>query len=70
MDGASNSFNSGASLILTNSEGVVAKYGLRCAFKASNNQAEYGALLVGLRITKELGVMKYKAFTDSQLVVS
>ena len=58
-----------ASLILTNSEGVVTEYVLRFDFKASNNQAEYEALLASLKMTKELEIDSLKVFTDSQLIV-
>lgn len=65
MDGASNSLGSGAGLILTNSEGVVAKNTLCFLFKATNNQSEYEALLVGLKIIEELGVKYPRVFIDS-----
>ena len=69
MDGASNEQGSGARLILKSLEGVVAEYALRFSFKTFNNQAEYEALIVGLRIAKDLKVDKLRAFSDSQLVV-
>ncbi|XP_073098830.1 uncharacterized protein [Elaeis guineensis] len=69
IDGASNAQGSGAGLILTNSEEVVTEYALRFNFKASNNQAKYEALLVGLKIAKELEIYSLKVFTDSQLIV-
>ena len=69
IDGASNAQGSGAGFLLTNSDGVVTEYALRFDFKASNNQAEYEALLAGLRMTRELGVDSLRAFSDSQLIV-
>ncbi|XP_073112259.1 uncharacterized protein [Elaeis guineensis] len=69
IDGASNAQGIGASLILTNSEGVVTKYALRFDFKVSNNQAEYETLLVSLKMAKELEIDSLKVFTDSQLIV-
>ena len=42
---------------------------LRFGFKSSNNEAEYEALLVGLRLAKELKVGLLQIFSDSQLVV-
>ena len=68
VDGASNSGGSGAGLILANGDGVVAECALRFQFPATNNQAEYEALLAGLRVSRELGVTNLKAFSDSQLV--
>ncbi|XP_073103852.1 uncharacterized protein [Elaeis guineensis] len=69
IDGALNAQGSGAGLILTNSERVVTEYVLRFDFKASNNQAEYEALLVSLKIAKELEIDSLKVFIDSQLIV-
>ena len=53
---------------MAKSKGVVTESALRLAFDAFNNQTEYEALLVGLRITQELGVKRLKAFIGSQLV--
>ena len=38
-------------------------------FKASNNEAEYGAFLVGLRTVLCLGAWDVEIYFDSQLVV-
>jgi ribonuclease HI len=38
-------------------------------FPCSNNEAKYEALLVGLRVAKELGVKKLQVFGDSELVI-
>ncbi|GJU86859.1 reverse transcriptase domain-containing protein [Tanacetum coccineum] len=43
---------SGARLILTNPEGTKFTYALRFRFEATNNEAEYEALIAGLRIAK------------------
>ena len=69
IDGASNARGSGAGFLLTNSEGVVTEYALRFDFKASNNQAEYEALLTVLRVVKELRIDSLRVFSDSQLIV-
>jgi ribonuclease HI len=45
------------------------RYVLRLHFSASNNMAEYEALVNGLRITVELGVRRLDARGDSQLVI-
>ncbi|GJW48654.1 reverse transcriptase domain-containing protein [Tanacetum coccineum] len=47
---------SGAGLILTNPEGMEFTYALRFEFTATNNEAEYEALLAGLRIAARMGV--------------
>ncbi|XP_073099648.1 uncharacterized protein [Elaeis guineensis] len=69
IDGASNAQGSGAGLILTNFEGLVIEYALRFNFKVLNNQAEYEAFLIGLKIAKELEIYSLKVFTDAQLIV-
>nr|GEU42224.1 reverse transcriptase domain-containing protein [Tanacetum cinerariifolium] len=47
---------SGARHILTNLEGIEFTYALRFQFAASNNEAEYEALIAGLRIAARMGV--------------
>jgi len=70
VDGASNATGCGAGLMLAEPDGHAIEYALRFSFHASNNQAEYEALLAGLRIAKDLGVQQLRAFSDSQLVVN
>ena len=41
---------------------------LRFAFKASNNQAEYEALIVGMVLAKEMGAQNLLVKSDSQLI--
>ncbi|MCI51250.1 putative gag polyprotein, partial [Trifolium medium] len=43
---------------------------LRFAFKASNNQAEYEALIAGMKLAKEMEVKDLRAKSDSQLVTN
>ncbi|XP_073112333.1 uncharacterized protein [Elaeis guineensis] len=69
IDGASNAQGSGASFLLTSSEGVVTEHALRFDFKASNNQAEYEALVAGLKLALELEIDRLQVFSDSQLIV-
>ena len=45
-------------------------YALHFRFQESNNEAEYEALLAGLRLAKELKVNHLKVHSDSQLVVN
>nr|XP_027075928.1 uncharacterized protein LOC113699782 [Coffea arabica] len=69
MDGASSKEGSGAGLLLTSPTGEELTYALRFDFSASNNEAEYEALLTGLRIAYQMGITAIKARSDSQLVV-
>ena len=43
---------------------------LRFGFQASNNEAEYETLIMGLKLEKELRVCNLKVHSDSQLVVN
>ncbi|KAM2816798.1 hypothetical protein COP1_040994 [Malus domestica] len=60
----------GAGLVLTTSDKVAMEYAICFKFKASNNEAEYEALIAGLRLAKHLGVKRIDIFSDSQLVVN
>ena len=46
------------------------EYAIRIGFKATNNEVEYMALLVGLRAMTELGVEFLDVYSDSQLRVN
>ncbi|XP_062005650.1 uncharacterized protein LOC133722800 [Rosa rugosa] len=70
VDGASNKKTSGTGILLISPDDQVYKYALKFAFKASNNAAEYEALIAGLQIARELGVQHLSIFSDSQLVVN
>nr|GEW01801.1 reverse transcriptase domain-containing protein [Tanacetum cinerariifolium] len=59
-DGSSCVDGSGARLILTNPEGVEFTYALRFQFAASNNEADYEALIAGLRIAAWMRVKDVK----------
>ena len=69
IDGASNTQGSGAGLILTSLEGIDIEYALRFRFRASNNEAEYEAVIVGLNLAHSLEVNQLEVCSDSQLVV-
>nr|GEU95398.1 reverse transcriptase domain-containing protein [Tanacetum cinerariifolium] len=61
---------SGAGLILTNPEGVEFTYTPRFQFAASNNEAEYEALVAGLRIAMQMRVKNVQVNVDSKLVAN
>ncbi|GJS06255.1 reverse transcriptase domain-containing protein [Tanacetum coccineum] len=59
-----------AGLILTNPEGMEFTYALRFRFDATNNEAEYEALIAGLKIAEQLGVKNLQVNVDSRLVAN
>ncbi|XP_020201881.1 uncharacterized protein LOC109787736 [Cajanus cajan] len=67
VDGSSNSQGSGAGIILEGPRGITLEQSLRFQFKASNNQAEYEALLAGLRLAEDMGASRVKCRTDSKV---
>ncbi|GAV81621.1 RVT_3 domain-containing protein [Cephalotus follicularis] len=70
VDGSSCLTGSGAGLVLTSQDGWTLEYALRFKFKATDNEAEWEALIAGLTIAKHLDVQKIEASSDFQLVVS
>ncbi|XP_058764162.1 uncharacterized protein LOC131637579 [Vicia villosa] len=70
VDGASSNSGSGAGIILENDEGLIIEVSLVLSFTTSNNQAEYEALLAGLRLAEDVGAREVMIYTDSQLVAS
>jgi ribonuclease HI len=69
FDGSLMKTRAGAGLLFISPIGEHVRYVLRLHFPASNNVAEYEALVNGLRITVELGVRRLDAHGDSQLVI-
>ena len=65
VDGASNAQGSGAGLILTSPEGIDIEYALRFGFQASNNEAEYEAVIAGLNLAHSLEVDQLEVYSDS-----
>jgi ribonuclease HI len=69
FDGSLMKTGAGAGLLFISPLEKHLRYVLRLHFPASNNVAEYEALVNGLRIAIELGVRRLDALGDSQLVI-
>src|SRR3954467_7132082 len=69
FDGSKMRTGLGAGIVLTSPKGDMLKYALQIHFAASNNVAEYEALVHGLRLAKELGIRRILCYGDSDLVV-
>ncbi|XP_024009486.1 uncharacterized protein LOC112084569 [Eutrema salsugineum] len=70
VDGSASKHGSGVGICLESPTHEVIEQSFRLAFQASNNEAEYEALIAGLRLAKEIGVKKIQAYCDSQLVAN
>ncbi|XP_034218821.1 uncharacterized protein LOC117630185 [Prunus dulcis] len=70
VDGSANQQGCGAGLVLTTPDGQKIEYALRFDFRTSNNEAEYEALLAGLRLAKSMNAKQIRIHSDSQLIVN
>ncbi|GFY91230.1 hypothetical protein Acr_07g0014260 [Actinidia rufa] len=59
VDGSSNQHGCGAGLVIRAPSGEQMEYAIRMGFQATNNEAEYEALLAGLRVATELGAQSF-----------
>ena len=56
-------------LVLVSLERITIEKSLRLGFSATNNEAEYEALLEGMSIVQKLGGKAVNMFSDSRLIV-
>ncbi|KMT08060.1 hypothetical protein BVRB_6g144140 [Beta vulgaris subsp. vulgaris] len=70
VDESSTTNGCGAGIIFQSPEGDKFEYAMKFQFQASNNEAEYEALLAGIKMCKAAGALEIEAKTDSLLVVS
>ncbi|KAJ9542277.1 hypothetical protein OSB04_028783 [Centaurea solstitialis] len=70
VDGSSNVRGSRLGVVLKSSQGGNMMYFIRCEFKATNNEAEYEALITGMDIAPKLGAKHLHVRSDSLLVVN
>jgi hypothetical protein len=69
FDGSLMNAGEGAGLLFISPLGEHMRYAVRLHFLASNNMAEYEALLCGLRISIEMGIKRLNIMGDSQLMI-
>jgi ribonuclease HI len=60
----------GAGVLLISPTGEQLKYVLQIFWKVSNNEAEYEALLHGLRLAASLGIKRLLGYSDSTVVIN
>ncbi|XP_074336077.1 uncharacterized protein LOC141673246 [Apium graveolens] len=70
VDGAVNNGGAGAGIVLVSPEGHHLMSAIHFKFYATNNDAEYEALINGLKIALEMGVRNLITKSDSELVVN
>jgi hypothetical protein len=69
FDGFKTIHGLGARIVLTSPKNDQLRYVLQIHFAASNNVAEYEALVHGLKVSKEIGIRRIMCFGDSDLVI-
>ena len=69
VDRATNQRGSRVWLVLVSPEKITIEKSLRLSFSATNNEAEYEALLMGMMMVQKMRGKAVKVFSDSKLVV-
>ena len=69
VDGVANQRGSGVGIILTSPEKTIIEKSLRLGFSATNNKAEYEALLQGMAMMQKMGGKIVEMFSDSRLII-
>ena len=69
VDGATNQQGSEVGLVLVSPEKITIEKSLRLGFLATNNEAEYEALLMGMMMVQKMGGKTMKVYSYSKLVV-
>jgi ribonuclease HI len=70
FDGLIKLKDAGVEVLLIPPKGEQLKYVLQIFWKVSNNEAEYEALLHGLRLAISLGVKRLLVYGDSAVVIN
>jgi ribonuclease HI len=69
FDGSKTIHGLGAGIVLTSPKNDQLRYVLQIHFAASNNVAEYEALVHGLKVSKDIGIRRIMCFGDLDLVI-
>lgn len=70
VDGSSTAGGSGAGILIESPQGDQFQYAIRLMFPATNNEAEYEALIIGINLALAAGAKRLVMISDSQLVVN
>ena len=70
MDDSSTLYVGGIGVILKSPKGDKLRYAARLEYQTTNNEAEYEALLKGLKLAKSLGAESVIVQGDCQLVIN
>jgi ribonuclease HI len=69
FDGASSREGASVGVVLVSPVQEIISLSYKLEFEATNNVAEYKALVLGLRVAKDMGVEEISVFGDAELIV-
>nr|XP_043629812.1 uncharacterized protein LOC122601106 [Erigeron canadensis] len=69
-DGASNVQGIGLGIVLKSPQGDIIPQAVNCHFIATNNEAEYEALISGMQLAKDMNIRNLKVYVDSLLLAN
>ncbi|XP_073138428.1 uncharacterized protein [Henckelia pumila] len=70
VNGSSTSTGSGAGIVVESPQGDKFQYAFKFLFPATNNEAEYEALIMGIKLALSVRAKRLMIHSDSQLIVS
>ena len=69
IDGAANQREYGVGLVIVSPKNITIEKSLRLGFSATNNEAKYEALLIGIAMVQKMGGKVVELFSNSRLIV-
>jgi ribonuclease HI len=69
FDGASSKDGAGAGIVFVSLAQETIPLSYKLEFEATNNVAEYGALVLGLRVVKDMAIKDITVFGDAELII-
>ena len=69
VDGVVNQRGAGVGIVLVSPKKITIEKSLRLGFSATNNEAEYEVLLIGMTMVQKMGGKALEMFSDSRLIV-
>ncbi|XP_073137962.1 uncharacterized protein [Henckelia pumila] len=70
VDGSSTTTESGVDIVVESPQGDKFQYAVKFLFPATNNEAEYEAFIMGIKLALSVGAKILTIHSDSQLIVS